>query len=83
MVAKMRRVCAKWGQHMSAITNKLIFELIKQNYRPYDTHAEFVRGFSACQAGDFRNPHEAESISALAWDRGVEAAMVFKKATAG
>jgi hypothetical protein len=68
---------------MSAITNKLIFELIKQHYRPYDTHAEFVRGFSACQTGDFRNPHEAESISAQVWDRGMEAAMVFKKATAG
>lgn len=42
---------------MSAITNKLIFDLIKQNYknyRPYDTHAEFSRGFSACEAGDFR-----------------------------
>ena len=68
---------------MSAITNKLIFELIKQHYRPYDTHAEFVRGVSACQTGDFRNPHEAESISAQAWDRGVEAAMVFSPPYSG
>ena len=60
----------------------LIFDCIKQHYRPYDTHAEFGRGFSACLAGDFRNPHEAESISAKAWDRGVEAAMVYKKASA-
>ena len=67
---------------MSAITNKLIFDLIKQNYRPYDTHAEFSRGFSACEAGDFRNPHEADSVSAQAWDRGVEAATVYKKASA-
>ena len=59
---------------MSTMTDKLIFDCIKQHYRPYDTHAEFGRGFSACLAGDFRNPHEAESISAKAWDRGVEAA---------
>ena len=70
------------GQHMSTLTDKLIFDCIKQHYRPYDTHAEFGRGFSACLAGDFRNPHEAESISAKAWDRGVEAAMHYKKATA-
>ena len=66
---------------MSKITNKLILDLIKQHYRPYDTHADFGRGFSACEAGDFRNPHEAESVSAQARDRGVEAAMVYKKAT--
>ena len=66
---------------MRAITNKLIFDLITQNYRPYDTHAEFGRGFSACQSGDFQNPHEAESVSAKAWNHGVEAAIVFKKAT--
>jgi hypothetical protein len=67
---------------MSAITNKLIFDLIKQNYFPYDTHAEFGRGFSAGQSGDFRNPHQAESISAQAWARGLEAALLYKKATA-
>jgi hypothetical protein len=52
---------------MSEITDKLIFELIKHHYRPYDTHEEFGRGFSACQAGNSRNPHEADSISAQAW----------------
>jgi hypothetical protein len=71
------------GQHVSAITNKLIFDLITQNYYPYDSHAEFSRGFSACQAGDLRNPHEADSISARAWNRGVEAAIMFKRATGG
>jgi hypothetical protein len=83
MMTKMCRVLLEsGGQHLSAITNKLILDLIKQHYRPYDTHAEFGRGFSACQAGELRNPHEAESVSAQAWDRGVEAAMVFRKATA-
>ena len=43
-------------------------------YSPYDTHEEFGRGFSAYQAGNFRNPHEADSISAQAWDQGVDAA---------
>lgn len=55
---------------MSEITDKLIFELIKHHYRPYDIHEEFGRGFSACQAGNSRNPHEADSISAQAWRRG-------------
>ena len=58
---------------MSKITDKLIFDFIKFHYRPYDTHEEFGRGFSAYQAGNFRNPHEADSVSAQAWDRGVEA----------
>jgi hypothetical protein len=40
-------------------------------------------GFSACQTGDLRNPHMAESVAGLAWDRGMEAAMIYKKATAG
>jgi hypothetical protein len=68
---------------MSEITDKLIFELIKHHYRPYDTHEEFGRGFSACQSGNSRNPHEADSISAQAWRRGVEAAIHYKKATTG
>lgn len=67
---------------MSEITDKLIFELIKHHYRPYDTHEEFGRGFSACQAGNYGNPHEADSISAQAWDRGVEAATHYQKAIA-
>ena len=28
---------------MSEITNKLIFDFIKQQYRPHDTHEEFGR----------------------------------------
>ncbi len=67
---------------MSKITAKLIFELIKQQYCPYDTHEEFRRGFSAYQAGNCRNPHKADSIAARAWDHGVEAAMHYAKATA-
>ena len=67
---------------MSKITDKLIFDLIKQHYRPYDAHEEFGQGFSAYQTGNFCNPHEADSISAQAWDLGVEAAMHYKRATA-
>ena len=67
---------------MSVITNKSIFDLIKQHYRPYDTHEEFRRGFSAYQVGDFRNPHKADSVSAQAWDLGARAAMLFERATA-
>ena len=64
---------------MSAITNDLILDLIKRHYRPYDTHEEFRRGFSAYQAGNCHNPHKADSISAQAWDHGVEAAMRYAK----
>ena len=67
---------------MTKITDKLTLDLIKQHYRPYDAHEEFGRGFSAWQAGNFRNPHEADSISAQAWDLGVEAAMRCARATA-
>ena len=67
---------------VSKITDKLIFDLIKQHYRPYDGHEEFGRGFAAYQAGHVDNPHEADSISAQAWDRGVEAAMHYRIATA-
>jgi hypothetical protein len=64
------------------ITDKLIFNLVKQHYRPYDTHKEFDAGFSAYQAGNFRNPHEPDSIDAQAWNLGVEAAVRYKRATA-
>lgn len=67
---------------MSAVTDRLILNLIKRQYCPFDTHEEFGRGFSAYQAGNFRNPHEADSVSARAWDRGVDAAMLYKRATA-
>ena len=60
---------------MSKITDKLIFDLIKQHYRPYDGHEEFGRGFAAYQTGNFCNPHEADSISAWAWDHREEAAI--------
>ena len=68
---------------MSAVTNnRLIFDLIKRQYRPYDAHKEFGRGFAAYQAGNFRNPHEADSLSAQAWDLGTEAAMRCERAIA-
>jgi hypothetical protein len=73
----------KMGKHqMSKITDKPIFDLIKQHYRPHDAHREFAQGFAAYQAGHLHNPHEADSISAQAWDLGVEAAMHYWRATA-
>ncbi len=66
---------------MTATTDKLILNVIRQHFEPYDRHEEFDRGFAAYQAGKFRNPHAADTISARAWDRGWEAAMRFEKAT--
>lgn len=65
------------------INEKLIFDFIKQQYRPYDTHDEFGRGFSAYQAGNFYNPHAVDAASARAWDFGAEAAMRYQKIIAG
>ena len=45
---------------VSEITDRLIFDLIKQHYRPYDMHEEFNRSFSAYQTGNFSNPHESD-----------------------
>jgi hypothetical protein len=67
---------------MSKLTDSLIFDFIKRQYCPYDTHEEFGRAFLAYQAGNFCNPHEVDSVSAQAWDRGVEAALQCSKATA-
>jgi hypothetical protein len=69
------------GARMSEKTDKLILDLIKQHYRPYDTHEEFRSGFRAYQAGHLGNPHNPGSISAQAWDCG-KAAMHYSKATA-
>lgn len=67
---------------MSEKTDKLILDLIKQHYRPFDTHEEFRRGFRAYQSGHRRNPHSPGSIAAQAWDCGVKAAMHYSRATA-
>ncbi len=67
---------------MSHINPNLIFDFIKQQYRPYDAHEEFGQGFSAYQAGSFHNPHNADSASALAWDLGAEAAMRYQRVIA-
>ena len=67
---------------MSKLTDeRLIFDFIRQQYRPFDTHEEFIRGFSAYRAGFASNPHQADSISAEIWDLGVEAAMRCDKAS--
>ena len=54
---------------VSKITDNLIFDFIKQHYRPYDLHEAFGEGFLAYQAGNLRNPHEADSI----WGAGCNA----------
>lgn len=66
----------------SKLTDYLVRAFIKRQYHPYDTHDDFSRGFVAYQAGDFRNPNEAGSVSSRAWDCGVDAAMRCKKAVA-
>ena len=71
-------VCEIGGNGMGQINPRLIFDFIKQQYRPYDTHEEFDRGFLAYQSGSFDNPHTADSISALAWDLGAELQCVTK-----
>ena len=83
MMERMCRVLWETGDStMSVITNKLIFDLIKQHYCPYATHEEFSRGFTAYQVGNFRNPHKADNVSAQAWDLGAQAAMLYERATA-
>jgi hypothetical protein len=68
---------------MSKITDdRLIFDFIRQQYRPFDRHEEFDRGFSAYQAGFVWNPHETDSNLAQIWDLGVEAAMRCERASA-
>lgn len=67
---------------MTEITNTLILDFIKRQYQPFDTYEEFGRGFAAYQAGDFRNLHEPSTVSAQAWDLGVEAAVRYARATA-
>ena len=82
MMGQMCPVLWEMGDStMSVVTNKLIFDLIKQKYCPYDTHEEFSRGFSAYQVGNFHNPHRADSVSAQAWDLGARAAMLYERAT--
>ena len=67
---------------MSKITDDgLISDFIRRQYRPFDTHEEFKRGFSAYQTGSFHNPHETDSNLAHIWDLGVEAAMRCERAS--
>ena len=37
---------------VTKITDKLIFDLIRHHYRPYDTHEEFRQGFSSYQVDE-------------------------------
>ncbi len=65
-----------------AATPEAILARIRHEYRPYDTMPEFQEGFDAYQRdGAFRrDPHEG--VKAQAWDRGANAAMLYKRALA-
>jgi hypothetical protein len=60
----------------------LISDFIRKQYRPFDAHEAFERGFSAYQAGRVCNPHKTDSDLAQIWDLGVEAAMRCERASA-
>jgi hypothetical protein len=66
-----------------------ILARIVAEYRPYDTLGAFGEGFTAYQhqAVAFRrNPYEDQTglqagVNAQAWDRGANAAMMYRRAT--
>lgn len=60
----------------------LTSDFIRKQYRPFDAHEEFKRGFSAYQAGRVSNPHNTDSDLAQIFDLGVEAAMRCERASA-
>ncbi len=65
-----------------ASTPEAILARIRHEYRPYDTMPEFQEGFDAYQRdGAFRHdPYDG--VKAQAWDRGANAAMLYKRALA-
>jgi len=63
---------------MTEITDRQIIDFIKRFYRPFRSHEEFKKGFSALHTGDFLNPYCSGSLSALAWDCGIEAAIHYR-----
>ena len=68
---------------MSKIADdRLISDFIRKQYRLFDAHDEFERGFSAYQGGRVWNPHKTDSNLAQIWDLGVEAAMRCERASA-
>jgi hypothetical protein len=57
--------------------------MILAQYQPYDQLPEFHEGAKAYRAGNYSNPHDPNSVSAQAWDRGLEWAMRVERAKGG
>jgi hypothetical protein len=55
------------------------FNEIVAEYAPYDKQDGFRQGFDAYRVGNYSNPYIADSVSAQAWDRGLECAMRFER----
>jgi hypothetical protein len=66
-----------------ASTPAAILAYIKAQYRPYDTLPEFQEGYDACERDRVLrcNPYD-DGYKAQAWDRGANAAMLYKRAMA-
>ena len=62
---------------------KLIFDFIKQQYRPYDTHDEFGRGLLGLPGWQLPQPARRRQRLCSAWDLGAEAAMRYQRVIAG
>jgi hypothetical protein len=67
-----------------ASTPAAILAYIKAQYRPYDSLPEFQEGYDACERDRVLrcNPYGDDSYKAQAWDRGANAAMLYKRALA-
>ena len=77
-------VCEIGGNGMGQINPRLIFDFIKQQYRPYDTHEEFDRGFLGLPVRQLPTIRTtADSISALGLGPGGGAAMRYQRVIAG
>jgi hypothetical protein len=63
-------------------TPAAILARIKHEYRPYDTMPEFQEGFRAYQLDGPHRRDPYDGVQAQAWDRGANAAMLYKRALA-
>ena len=58
------------------MTDPMLVEIdIIRQYQPYDQLPAFAQGRRAYARGDYRNPYDADSVDAQAWDRGLQAEM--------
>jgi len=46
-----------------------------EDYRPYNVMPEFMTGYRAYCHGNYRCPHNLNSVATQAWDRGLDYAM--------